>query len=381
MSRFSACAAAAAAFFLSSAAALAAAGRPDQIDTDNAILRLLNSRASGSPAEYARAAETVAAEAAQGRPLQQFVIALVSREKDAPAAARISDEKRREYLKRSSAKISAFAEKKSNPLALYLLSLEKNDIKLLKRAANGGNVQAMNACATIQLTQALSSPGLSSNDVARVLERCFGLYKGAADKDDANGFYNLGMCHMNGYGTNVDFEKAYNCFKHAAAAGHPEAMNNLGGMYRDGIFVVRDLPEAAKWFSKSAALENPYGQLNYGLAMLRGEGVEKNSKEAARLFRASAEQGNPEAMDMYGVCLFRGDGVEKNDCSAVKWYSMSAALGCADAMDNLAACHATGSGGLKKDQDQSLFWRIKARAARGDRSAMAWLATKRARTD
>ena len=340
---------------------------------DHAILRLLNSRASGSPEGYAEAAKVVAEDAAQGKPLQQFIIALVSRDANAPAAARISESKRREYLSRSRKRIRALAEKRGNALAWYLLSMEKNDLKLLKRAAEGGNVQAMNAWGTIQLTEALANPGSNPDEAMRIQQRCFSMFKRAADMKDPNGYYNLGMCYMNGYGVEKDADMAYDCFKFASEAQHPEAMNNVGAFFRDGMVVEKDLATAARWFKRSADFGNSYGQLNYGLALQRGEGVAADSAAAVKLFKASAEQGNAAAMDAYGMCLYKGDGVPKNEFSAVGWYRRSAALGCAEAMENLAFCSAMGVGGMKPDQNEATVWKIRARAARGDGNAVAWL--------
>jgi hypothetical protein len=83
----------------------------------NAIVRLLNSRASGSPKGYADAAVEVAEAAAQGKPLQRFVLAVVSREHDAPEAARIDDATREAYLKSSRERIEKLARKTNNSLA------------------------------------------------------------------------------------------------------------------------------------------------------------------------------------------------------------------------------------------------------------------------
>ena len=340
---------------------------------DHAILRLLNSRASGSPEGYAEAAKIVAEDAAQGKPLQQFIIALVSRDVNAPAAARIGDAKRKEYLNRSRKRIKALAEKRGNALAWYLLSMEKNDLKLLKRAAEGENVQAMNAWGTIRLTESMAIASTNPDEAMRIQQKCFSLFKKAADMKDPNGYYNLGMCYMNGYGVEKDVDLAYDCFKFAAEALHPEAMNNIGGFFRDGIVVEKDLATAARWFKRSADFGNSYGQLNYGLALQRGEGVDADSAAAAKLFKAAAEQGNAEAMDAYGMCLYRGDGVEKNEYSAISWYRRSASLGCAHAMENLAFCSAMGVGGMIPDQNEATVWKIRARAARGDGNAVAWL--------
>lgn len=341
--------------------------------SSNAIARLLNSRASGSPKGYAEAAEIVAKDAKAGRPLQQFVIALVSGEANAPEAARLSKELRKEYLDQSRDKIKALAENKGNALAWYLLSLENNDLQMLKRAADGGNVQALNAFGTITLTQALGNPGVAAEDREKIVRKSFQYFKRAADQDDPNGLYNLGMCYLNAYGVDRDRDKAFTCFRTAAEAGHPEAINNIGGFYRDGVVVERDLVIATRWFRKSAEMGNDYGQLNYALALQRGEGVEKDLVKAVEIFRGSAEQGNAEAMNAYGMCLFFGEGVEKDLAAAVAWYKRAAALGFPLAMDNLATCCSLGVGGMEKSERAATVWKVRGRAARGDSNAMVWL--------
>ena len=112
-----------------------------------AIVTLLNSRASGSRSEFREAAKIVAAGAKEGRPLQQFVIALVTNDRDIPRKLRLKPETRKEYLDQSRDKIRRLAEEKNNALAWYLLSLETNNLSFLKRAADGDNVQALNAWA------------------------------------------------------------------------------------------------------------------------------------------------------------------------------------------------------------------------------------------
>lgn len=338
-----------------------------------AILRLLNSRSGGSPREYAEAAGQVAKDAAEGRPLQQFIIAMVCTEPDAPREVRISDETRDLYLEQSRDKIRALAEKKSNPLAWYLLSLENNDRSMLKKAAEGDNVQALNAWGTIILTEALTNPALEPDRLDAELAKGFESFKKAADANDANGYYNLGMCYHRGYGVPPNPPKALECFQKAADAGHPEAINNLGGFYRDGEVVEKDLVRATRYFKRSADCLNAYGQLNYALALQRGEGVEKDAEAAAELLRDAADRGNAEAMNAYGMCLFFGDGVAKDDLAAGVWYRRSAAKGFPPAMENLATCCDLGVGGERKDPAKATVWKVRARAARGDRNAIAWL--------
>ncbi len=340
--------------------------------SSEAIIRLLNSRAAGSPKDYVEAAEIVAADAEKGRPLQQFVIAVVANDAYLPEKLRISPEKRADYLARSRDKIRLLAEKKDNSLAWYLLSLEKNDMKYLKLAADGGNVQALNAWGTIVLTDAVRNVAVNTNEVAETVVKCLECFKKAAGEGDANGLYNLGMCYLSGYGCEQDHNLAFQCFRTSAEKGHPEAINNMGGFYRDGIVVEKNVTTATDFFRRSAELCNAYGLLNYGLALQRGEGVEKDSTKALECFRQAATRGNAEAMNAYGMCFHTGDGVAKDPAIAVTWFRASADRGFPPAMDNLASCYELGLG-VTRDTKQSTIWKVRGMAARGDRNAAAWL--------
>lgn len=356
-------------------ASLAAFGARDA-DTrarSEAILKLLNSRAAGSPRGYAEAAKIVAEDAAKGKPLQRLLIALVSNDRDAPAEARLDPETRKTYLDGSRDKIKTLAEERGNALAWYLLSLENNDESMLKRAAEGGNVQALNSWGTITLTRALRDLGEDTNDVERVLKKSCSCFQKAADQGDANGLYNLGMCYLQGFGVDRDPERAFECFRTASEAGHPEAINNLGGFYRDGIVVEKDHVNATRWFKKSAEMENAYGMLNYGLALQRGEGTPVDEAAAVELFKKAMDRGNVEALNAYAMCLYNGSGVAQDRVAAVVHYRKAAARGFPPAMENLASCYELGEGGLQKDVNEATVWKIRARAARGDRSAAAWL--------
>ncbi len=340
--------------------------------SSDAIVRLLNSRAAGSPRAYAEAARTVAKDAAAGRPLQQFVIALVAGDAELPSDVRLSESARKAYLDQSRGRIRALAEGKGNALAWYLLSLERNDVALLKRAADGGNVQALNAWGTMALTDALRNPDIKTNEVDKILVGSFGNFKRAAGQGDPNGMYNLGMCYLRGYGCVRDPDLAFNCFRTAAGAGHPEAINNIGGFYRDGIVVEKSPEAAVKWFSKSAEMGNAFGQLNYALALQRGEGVTKDETRAAELLVDAAKQGNAEAMNACGMCFLTGSGTKKDDIEAVKWFRLSAARGFPPAMDNLSSCYDLGLG-VPKSATEATVWKVRGRAARGDRNAAFWL--------
>ncbi len=351
-------------------AALAACGAED-MEASNAVLRLLNARAAGSPRGYAEAAEEVAAQAKQGKAVHAFVLALVSRERDAPPAARLDAKTRQGYFDAYREPIRRAARERNNPMALYLLSLEGNDTNLLHRAAVAGNVQAENAWGTLVFSQALAG-GAPSNEVARALGEAHGLFRSAAGKGDANGLYNLGTCLWRGLGAARDETAAFNCFRAAAEKGHPEAINNIGAFFRDGRVVERDLALAAKWFAKSASYGNPFGEFNYALALRRGEGVERDPAAAATLLERSAAGGCVEAIDALGVALWKGEGVRADPARAFALFLKAADAGYPPAMENVATCYEKGAGVQANDR-LALEWKIRSRAARGDRNAQAWL--------
>ena len=338
------------------------------IDLAEPIEMLLNSRSAGSPRAYAKAAEEVARAAKAGRPLQKYIIALISRDSDVPPAARITPAERERYFAESRPAIRRLAEERNNPLAWYLLSVDTGDTNLLCRAAKGGNVQALNAWGTGLLDRALNSPTKDEASVKSALD-CF---RRAAGQGDANGLYNLGMAYARGIGIARDDDQAFSCFRAAAEKGHPEAINSLGWFFREGRVFAKDLELAAQWFEKSASYGNPYGQLNWGLALQRGEGVAQDSAKATEQFRRSAEGGCIEAMTAYGVALARGDGVKEDAPGAVIWFRRAADAGYPPAMENLAECYAKGRG-VPESNRLALEWKFRSRAARGDRAAADWL--------
>ena len=350
---------------------LAALGMAVHADPSNAILRLLNSKASGSMRGYAEAAAEVAEEARKGRTVYEFVIAVISRDPDAPAAAKLDQETRETYLARSRAPIQKLANANNNAMALYLLSLDAGDTNLLRRAADAGNVQAENAWGSYIFSQAMIH-ARTTNELEEVMGQAFGYFKRAAGEGDANGLYNMGMCHWRGLGVPKNESSAFNCFRAAAEKGHPEAINNIGAFFRDGIVVEKDDVLATKWFAKSASYENAFGQFNYALALRRAEGCPQDMAAAAALLKKASDAGCVEAINVYGVALWKGEGTDPDPKTAFKLFMKAAGTGYPPAMENVSTCYEKGVG-VKADERLALEWKIRSKAAQGDRNAQAWL--------
>ena len=208
-----------------------------------AVQTLLNSQNAVGAKTYAEAWRIVEREAKEGKALQRFVIGLKTDDKELS----------KKYLAASRERIRALAEKKDNPLAWYLLSMENNDFVMLRKAVEGGNVQALNALGAILTQQALSGGCHSSNGVERILRQSYELFRKAAAQCDPNGFINLGTCYLRGYGCERDVGMAFACFKAAADAGHPEGMDNVSACYQFGHGVAKDAELSLLWAMRGRA--------------------------------------------------------------------------------------------------------------------------------
>ncbi len=214
----------------------------------DAIVCLLNSRSSSDCASYEKAAEQIAAEAAKGYPLQQFVMAVLAHDNHEVPAMRLTNEARHRYLKASRQRLLTLAEKTNNGLAWYVLSLEKNDIKLLRRAVACQNVQALNALGIIILSDTRASDALR----ARALD----YFRQAAEQHDPNGLFNFGNCLMTGVAGEKNPEKAFTYLLEAAELGNPVAMDSVAVFYDRGLGGVKaDANKALLWQMRSRAAQ------------------------------------------------------------------------------------------------------------------------------
>lgn len=211
----------------------------------DAVEIVLNSRNATDKWTFESATEMLARDAGDGKALQQFVVGVTTNDKD------LSER----YLNASREKIHVLAEKKDNALAWYLLSMESNDIELLKKAVSGENVQALNAFGTILIQEARSRAGTSSNDLQGIMKEGYDCFRKAATRQppDPNGCVNLGMCHLNGFGCEPDAKKGFEFLLSAAKAGHLDGMDSVADCYRHGRGIEQNDELALLWEMRARA--------------------------------------------------------------------------------------------------------------------------------
>jgi len=219
------------------------------LTSTQAVEVMLNSSEACGVKRYAEASRLVREKAEEGSALHQYVFSLKG---DDPAFTE-------RYLAPSRTKIQAIANKNGNPLALFLLSMETNDFNLLKRAAKGENVQALNAIGQIAITEGIrrhQAGAISSNTLDKIFHMSIAYFKKAVAKHrlDANAYINLGTCYLNGFGCEKDPELAVSCWRAAAERGHPAGMDYLSASYSTGNGVKKDILQARIWKMKADAL-------------------------------------------------------------------------------------------------------------------------------
>jgi len=210
----------------------------------DAVQVLLNSSNSVGVVKYRMAKDIVEREAAEGKPLQQFVIGVTTDDR------KLSER----YLAASRDRIRAIAERSNNALAWYLLSMESNDFRLLQRAADGGNVQALNAMGSLATAEAINRKDLDEKRIERILSRSYECFRKAAKQRDANGFVNLGACYLRGFGCKQDMAMAFRCFEAAAECGHPEGMDNVSACYQFGHGIEPNDELSLYWAMRGRAI-------------------------------------------------------------------------------------------------------------------------------
>ena len=133
------------------------------------------------------------------------------------------------------------------------------------------------------------------------------------------------------------------------------------------------------YLEKAAAAGNVQALNAMGSAKLQRSSREKDKekaealkKEAFKLFKSAAMKLDTNALVNVGVCCMSGIGCRVNKELAFECFKNAAKKGQPEAMMSLSACYSRGDG-VAPDSSLALYWSMKAKASRGDKSAARWL--------
>ena len=247
-------------------------------------------------------------------------------------------------------------------------------------------------------------------------ERGFEILEKCKDKEFENlTNYFLGLCHENGYGTDVNlkeaerfyslaengaetgdkknlgkcfyllgmkyargdfFEKndttAFNLFSKAAVYQNGNALYNLGICYKTGRGTAQDNNRAFAYFVNAATYIPEDANYQLGVCFEEGIGVAKNSEKSVEYYKIAAELGNIRAMTNLGIHYYYGDGIKQDYEQAVSWYRQAAEAGSAVAQYNMGRCYYGGTG-VDQDMDFARDWFEKS-AKNGNKKAAQFIA-------
>ena len=226
-------------------------------------------------------------------------------------------------------------------------------ISLLEQAADKGDVEA-------QLLLGKTFSKDNEGGPAQDLAVSFKWFSRAAEQQNAEAQYNLGLMYAIGQGVAKDEKVAVDWCRKAAEQGLASAQFELGVMYADGLLgVAKDEKVAVDWYRKAAEQGFAAAQYNLGLMYVDGRGVAKDEKAAVEWYRKAAEEGLASAQLNLGLMHADGQGVAKDEKKAVESYRKAAEQGLALAQFELGVMYANGLG-VAKDEKVAVEWIRKA---------------------
>lgn len=163
-------------------------------------------------------------------------------------------------------------------------------------------------------------------------EKAFYYLQMAADRENKDAIMNMGMCFLNGYGTEMDAEKALYWYQKAWDQGNTMAGSIIGTMYVKGLLGEGKEGEGFSML-KQAAQEGSIDALReMGYFYLEGMGVPKDEEEGLRMLHEAAEEGDGESFSRIGIYYLKKDEKEK----AFDYFSKAAVRGDASGEYHLA---------------------------------------------
>jgi uncharacterized protein len=188
------------------------------------------------------------------------------------------------------------------------------DISKLETSARNGNVVAMH-----QLGEYYSS------DEASVVEHPKAVYYFTMASSLGHGpsFLGLARCHFYGLGVKKSYKLAHDYTHEAIRRGSSNARLFFSLFYLQGYGVEVNLDKAYDLVYDHLMKENPYAQYIVGNIYLRTNQIDKG----VHFLSLAANNGLIEAISLLGSIYLNGTYVRKNEHQCKMWYGLAAKQG------------------------------------------------------
>ena len=124
-------------------------------------------------------------------------------------------------------------------------------------------------------------------DVVRSYDEAAMWWRMAADENNHDAEFMLGVCYEKGLGVEQSYQEAFDLFLKAAKQGNVKAQNAVGICYEKGQGVERSYEVAAEWYSMAAEQKNEEAMCNLGNCYRYGRGVKRSYNEAVKWYKES----------------------------------------------------------------------------------------------
>ena len=203
----------------------------------------------------------------------------------------------------------------------------------LRRAASKGIVVAH-----VSLVRLLS--GLPDADPASAAAAC----REAAELDDPQAQYLMGLLCLEGRGTPRDASEAAKWFALAAGQGVAGASERLGALYAEGHGVEKDPARARECFEQAVASGDREARVQLATLRLNGLGGPADVDGALADYRTAASEGSALACLQLGILAAEGRHRPQDFVDSARWYAAADALGSPEGAFNLANLYLQGLG-------------------------------------
>ena len=185
--------------------------------------------------------------------------------------------------------------------------------------------------------------------------RGFRLLENAANLGDKRGQYYAAVCLLEGTGTQPDPKRAVQLLHSSAKQGYANASLHLGICYLEGVGTAQHAAKAHNHLEDARALGNATAQYYLGTMYRDGIGVAQDDALAAQHFKESADGDVSNASYQYALCLIGGKGVSRDVSLAAGYLHRAAEGGVADAQYALGSCYEFGDG-VRTDLSEAIKW-------------------------